>query len=500
MSFKEIKELRVNGKLKEALELALNNYNSDGDNVWNRRALSWVYYDYLKLNTEPFDKVEFIRILSKINELSLSEDENIFYESIVWPVSAVLRTLANEQQVDINIIFQIFNIIKDFHFTKPSKTYSVLLSGLHKALKDRYEYLSIIDWWGLENLLPEDYQETSFNNRNIMSLAEQVYIAYAKALLAQDNPSTANMDRAIYLQKVDEFMPMLDQVIANNPSYVYPSFFKAKLLLAQGSSDVMDTFIPFAKQKRNDFWVWQLMAEIHKQNTDIVFNCYCKALSLRTPEEFLVRIRQLFANLLIERALFDEAKTEIEAIVKVKIQSGTKIPNQLLVWQSMTWYKSAKILKNNTALYHQHMDCATELLFQQDPEELVVIEFVNQEKKIINFIKDKNKNGFFKYDSSIKSPRIGDKYQVRIQHAKENMYKLLTARKDITSDSSVLKEIVGNIRVNPAGFGFVEDIFVDKSLVDQFKLKDGINIKVKSMLSFNKKKDVWGWRAIDIID
>lgn len=499
MSFKEIKELRTQGKLKEALELALHNYSSDSNNIWNLRALSWVYYDYLKLNAEPFNKDGFLEYLTRIAELELPAEENMFFESMVWPVSSVLRLLANEQPINYNYIFQLYNLIKDFHFTKPSKTYSVLLGALHKALKDSRDYLTIIDWWGLENLLPEDFHETSFNNRNIMALAEQVYIAYAKALLAQENPNTATMTRDSYLQKVEEFMPMLDKVIADKPSYVYPSFFKAKLLLAQGSSDVMQTFIPFAKQKKNDFWVWQLMAEIHKQDPDIVFSCYCKALSLRTPDDFLVRIRQLFAELLIQKQLFAEAKTEIDAIVKVKNQSGAKLPNQIVTWQSTSWYKKTQALKNNVPLYQQHLDKATNLLFQQEPEELIVVEFVNTEKRIVNFIKDKTKSGFFKYDATLRNPKIGEQYQVRLQHVKDSMYKLLTARKDNTSESNALKKVTGNIRISPAGFGFVEDVFIDKTLIVQDKIADGTRIQVRSVLSFNKKKEEWGWRAMEII-
>ncbi len=375
----------------------------------------------------------------------------------------------------------------------------MLLGALHKAFKDSRDYLDIIDWWGLKNLLPEDYKETTFNNRNIMALAEQVYIAYAKALLMQSNPNRAYMDYDAYLHKVQQFMPKLDKIISDNPSYVYPSFFKAKLLLAQGSSEVMQTFIPFAKQKKNDFWVWQLMAEIYKDEPDIVFSCYCKALSLRTPDEFLVRIRQLFADLLVGKQLFAEAKTEIEAIVKVKNQSGAKLPNQIIAWQNTSWYKDTHALKNNVALYQKHQNKATDLLFKHDPEELIVVEFVNSEKRIVNFIKDKTKSGFFKYDFTLKNPKIGELYQVRMQHIKESMYKLLTARKDHTSMSEVLKIVSGIIRVSPAGFGFVDDVFVDKSFINHHNIKDGSNIQLKSILSFNKKKSSWGWRAIDVV-
>jgi len=48
MSFKEIKELRQAGKLDEALQMANQALEAEPDNIWNKRAAAWVYYDYLK--------------------------------------------------------------------------------------------------------------------------------------------------------------------------------------------------------------------------------------------------------------------------------------------------------------------------------------------------------------------------------------------------------------------------------------------------------------------
>jgi len=48
MSFKEIKELRQAGKLEEALQMANQALETDPDNIWNKRAIAWVYYDYIK--------------------------------------------------------------------------------------------------------------------------------------------------------------------------------------------------------------------------------------------------------------------------------------------------------------------------------------------------------------------------------------------------------------------------------------------------------------------
>jgi hypothetical protein len=53
MSFKEVKELRKSGKLDEALTLAKLTLQEAPDDIWAKRGLAWVHYDYIKLNAAP---------------------------------------------------------------------------------------------------------------------------------------------------------------------------------------------------------------------------------------------------------------------------------------------------------------------------------------------------------------------------------------------------------------------------------------------------------------
>ena len=44
-------------------------------------------------------------------------------------------------------------------------------------------------------------------------------------------------------------------------------------------------------------------------------------------------------------------------------------------------------------------------------------------------------------------------------------------------------------------FGFVGDIFVDESLLKD-NVVAGEYVSVKAVITYNQKKDSWGWRAI----
>jgi hypothetical protein len=297
-------------------------------------------------------------------------------------------------------------------------------------------------------------------------------------------------------------LPKLDALIEKHPKFVYPPYFKAKLLLALGSNDnVLSAFLPFAKQKRNEFWIWELMAEIFSANKDIQFSCYCKALSLKTSENFLVKLRQKLAEMLIARQMYSEAKFEIQKIIVTREKNKWKLPNQIVLWTEQGWYKSATAKKDNQDLYLNHSKLAEEILFQDIPEEIIAVEFVNENKSMLNFIKDKRKFGFFKYTGILTKPHIGDLLKVRFTgDGQDGFYKILTAKKaDSNTSCEAIKDFEGNIKViSPQNYGLIEGFFVEPKIIKENKLTDGQLVKGRAILSFNKKKNEWGWKAIEI--
>ena len=502
MSFKEIKGLRQAGKLDEALQMANQVLEAEPNNIWNKRAAAWVYYDYLKRNAQPESFEEFKENLIRIKNLQLPENEKMIFDKCAWQIGSMVFGLQKMEYVDYGKINELFEIIRDFHFTKPSEAYSFIYKSFHKGYKNWSNYLTFADWWNFDNLRSEDYLKEEFKGKKIMSVAEQAYIAYSKKLLEGKPLDTFGQQRVVDKEKIQSFLPKLDSLIEKHPDYQYPPYFKAKLLLALGNDDnVLSAFLPFARQKRNDFWVWKLMAEIFSKDKDIQFACYCKALSLKTQEVFLVKLRESFAEMLIEKRMYDEAKTEIQNVIATREKHESKIPVQIVQWTEQKWYKSATSKKDNSELYSKHITQAEEILFQEIPEELIVVEFVNKNKNILNFVKDKKKFGFFNYSGNLTKPQIGDLLKVRFNgDGQDGFYKILTAKKaDSNLTSDAIKDFEGTINIiSPQNFGFIEDIFVDPKIIEKNKLTDGQTVTGRAILSFNKKKNELGWKAIEI--
>lgn len=499
MPAKEIKELRQSGRLEEALTMAKAELQADPENIWPKRNISWVYYEYLKQNASPEHFNDCIKWLSEIKELNLPVEEKMLFDNVAWQVGKIVFNLARQEQVEVQKCIKIFELIQSFHFTKPSEAYTFIFKALHKALKDSDRYISFSDWWDIKNFRPEDFQKEKLpSGREVMSMAEQGYIAYAKHLLPKHTPFGEEIfDKG----KAEKFLPVISEITEANPQMQFPPYFVAKLMVALGDKDnMLGSLLPFARKKRNEFWVWQLLAEAFSNEPDKVFACYCKALSCNSPEEMLVGLRQKMAAILISKKLYNEARTEIDLLVKEKTEQEFKIPAAVLTWQSQDWYKTASPNKSNSLFYKDYTSIADSLLFSDAPAELVIVEFINSDKKILNFIASESKFGFFKYERFLKDVSIGDILKVRFQGGtNEGIHQVYTATKtnDEPFQKQFLKEVEGKVKI-PAGkpFGFLDQAFIHPALVTKMKLTDGMSFKAKAIKSYNQEKKQWGWKVI----
>lgn len=497
MPAKEIKELRQAGKLEEAYAMAKAELEADLLNIWGKRNLSWVLY--AQLDELASNLNSFIAKINEVRELDLPDSEEMFFDNLSIVISKAARVITHEATLDINKIHRLFDSIKELSLKRNSKWFSVLFNAMHKGMKLSNRYIEFADWWDFKNFRPEDFQKGKMpNGKEVMAIAEQAYIAYAKHLLPKQ---TQNGEIIFIKEKAEAFLPVLSQIVEDYPQFQYPAYFNAKLLLALDNNDNMpESLLLFAKKKRNDFWVWEILAEAFSSDPEKLFACYCKALSCKSPDEMLVGLRQKMARLLIVRKLYKEARTEIDLLVHARTEHGFKIPAEVTNWQAMDWYKTAVQSKSNFGFYKAYLPIAEALLFSDVPEEFVVVEFVNSDKKILNFIASETKFGFLKYNRFFSEVKVGDTLKVRFQAGRnEAMHQLYTAIKvnDDNFKKQFMKELQGFVRI-PAGkpFGFMDDVFIHPSLVTKYKLTDGMEFTGKAIKSYNQEKKQWGWKLL----
>jgi hypothetical protein len=501
MPAKEIKELRQSGKLQEAYAMAKAECESEPDNIWTKRNLSWVLYDYVKQNTTAANYDTFKQYVEKIVTLQLPEDEKMLFDQLSWQLGKMVFLLLKEQPVDQNKIHALYQFCMQFHLTKPSDAYSFLFKAFHKAFKDGMTYTEFADWWDFSNFKADDYQKEKLpNGKEVMATAEQAIIAYCKHLL----PRTSFHGEVIFDRaKAADFLPFLDRVIEVHPEYQYPPYFKAKMLLALGEQEnMLSALLPFAKKKRNDFWVWDVMSEAFPNDERKRLACYCKALTCKTSDDFLINIRQKMAGWFISHNMFNEAKTEIDRVIKARQANEWKLPVEVQNWTVQPWYKTATLKNSNFDFYKKYLSIADNLLYTDILEETVLIEFVNTDKKIANFIASEQKFGFFKYDRFTDALKVGDTLKIRFDgNGSDGHFKLLTLERhdDENFRNQFIKSVSGEIRIAKGqSFGFIQDVFVHPLKVRRHELKNGQHVQADIIRSFNTKKKMWGWKVIEI--
>lgn len=497
MSFDEIKKLRKEGKLEEALQIALAAYQQNSEDIWNKRSLAWIYYDFAKSYAQKNKVDNFLEIIQKIKELELPKDEKMIFDNLIFAYLTLLKHLYKQENINYSKAQKIKASLSGLPFTVPSQNFSLLIDGLHKTFKGSNYYPQLTEKSFFKFLRDEDFLPTEYNGKKIMPLAEKIYTAYCKALVKGE--LTFSLNTTEYKPnkaKITNFLPKLQSLIEQYPDYTYLPYFKAKMEILLGN-DALKTFLPFAKKKQKDYWVWQLLSEILCNDEELEFACLCKALSLNSQEKFWGNIRINLAQKFIDKQLFNEAKTEIESIIAEKTKNKQKIPNKIKEWTTQEWYQKASKKTSNNDVYRKHISLAENILFSDIEEEIIVVQKVNKNNKILNFIKNKQKTGFFKYEKILQNPQIGDVLTVRLEAKDNGFYKLLSAKKGGTNDC--LKKFAGKIKITPKGFGFVkdvEDIFISSEEIKKNNIKNGQQIHGKAVLSFDKKKQKWSFSGI----
>lgn len=499
MPAKEIKELRVSGKINEAYDLALTELQADSNNVWTKRNMSWVLYAQLDLLVADLNL--FLLKIEEVKSLNLPDSEEMFFDNLSIVIGKAARAISSHVPMDNIKLFSLFDSIKILPLKRKSKWFTFLFTSFHKGMKETERYIEFADWWDFSNFREEDFlKETMQNGKEIMAVVEQAYIAYAKKILEGERHDFDIM-KNVNKDKIYEFMPKLDVIVENHPEYQYPPYFKAKLLLALGDNEnMLSALLPFAKKKKNDFWVWDTLSEAFRNDEEKVVACYCKALSCKSPEEMLVNLRQRMAAIFIKKQLFNEAKTEINLLVKSKTTHGFKIPYNVADWMNQDWYKKATSKTSNVDFYKNHIDAAEGLLFSDIPEENIIVEFVNSDRKILNFIASETKFGFLKYERFLKDVKVGDVLKVRFQsysaEAASKVYTLALTTDD-NFKNQFIKEIEGDARIQEGkSFGFIHNTFLHPSIVSRNKITNGMHIKGIAMKTFNAEKKQWGWKLI----
>jgi hypothetical protein len=507
MAFPEVNKLRKNGQTEEAYNLASKDLQADPDNIWNKRGMAWVLIAFLKKYANNRDKQNFLEKLAEFRDLKLPVDDwgNLIFKNLMYWVNSFLSSLTKEKEFDLKTFEKFWAIIRETNYPKPSELHSCILRYFLK-LKEKWSKIEdFLDWWDFNHFRKEDYEPLVMEEKTIMPLVEQAYLALSKSILKGERKNPLEYKKTVNQEKLERVLKEMQSIYEEHPEYEYFPYHIGLLLSAKGDNkNALGELLPFAREHTKRFWVWTLLGDLHKEDKETQIACYCRGLMCKEPDKMTIGIRKKLTNLLIEQGFNPEAKYELKKIKEIQEENGWKVSNGIKQQIGKDWYKQAEMPKNNIKFYRQHASRANAILAKDLDSMLGVVTNVKKDKKVLGYIVDKNTQGGFNYSSFMDNPFPGDKIEIwsvpKTNKEGETYQKVIYA--EITEKKpkeDILRDLNGTIRVlEDKKIGFIEDAFIPPHMVEKHNLKHEQEVQAKAVLNYNKTKSEWGWMVVNL--
>ena len=537
----QAKELSKNHQYRESANLYLRLLKQRPNNVELQTSFAWdlyrlakitlehkpikienfkrYFYEYLRLNTEKPSSLHHCYLwvaLKLLNMEKISDEENIDFSDFMmqWKIVHLLREdyqpsyyedKNGEKRENLPLALNVFRaILKSGLAHKNQQALTALLPEIEKQST---RICSDLIWlkWDLAktyHFLGDDErsQELTVNLLKIKPNEYWLWDFLGDLYQTQQDISLACYAKALLNQK--------------DIGFVYKIKIKlAKLFIAQKeykkAKCELDEIINYKNSKgekipetvenlMSEFWYNDTQAtdsnkNIYVQNASIAENLlyqdlpWIKAVLGDVFENNGQKKRKLFLSL-------DKIPLEI-AVPDNKITLADKNVN------------AAIKVKGEMQQGRFHLYIVAERLEQDEifPSYQVVVTYINQEKKMVNCLVDKNFDFTIPLTEIKSDVNVLDVLDVTLsRHTTKDGRKRFKAHKVKLSDKPVpnhlLKEFDQSVRVS-SGNGFTDnDIFIPKDLVSAHNILDDAQVKGLALLSLDKKKNQWGWRAVKITD
>jgi hypothetical protein len=308
-----------------------------------------------------------------------------------WEAYRLLKALSPEKEADAiraaSVLGQYVTMSLP-RVKKPSLLCSLMIVQMNRFSTSNRKYLAQMQCVGDDAFRDEDFErfKPADADRDFNGLVENtiksVYHAALEAFKWASNESTDDRTRERVTADARWGLSFVERHVVRFPVQEWFPYYYGKLLIENGDFARARQFVvSIVKSKPNEFWVWDVMASTfeHEQGDERLW-CLCRALTCRAREDFLVRVRQRLAALLVQKQLFDAARTEIVAIVNVRESKNWKIPPEVQSWMQASWYREAAAGNDNAELYQSAAACADALLYDASDWTPAVVTGSNQKK------------------------------------------------------------------------------------------------------------------------
>ncbi len=506
MDFKEITLLRKSNKLNEAWAMAGEWLQKEPDNIWAKRAVGWVLFDFLKAKTDPPQPVAALKVMNQIAGLDIPAEELMLVAQIEWRLTILFKNLKLKKAFTSGFIKELNPLLQKLP-SSDSEAHRALLS-VALRIEEMTHWAGFMKWWGWHHFSGADV--ISVKNQNgipMVPLAEQAFIATAKDAIRRLN----ELPSETKFEEIETLVETGEKLLAQNSQLIFVSYHLSSLLDALGKKEqALEIFLPFAKKKATEFWMWeQLAALMEDAHSQLI--CLVKAVSCKAPPQFKVKVREKLAAHLIKRGNYTQARQEIDEAKKQRDLNDWRLTANISNWLQSQWYlqhqtdsPSAEVLN-----YKQAIQQAEALLYGDVSDTVIVTDRVLDHTGWLWFVKEDHGPAKARLTPTTAGVEAGVALQVKMtflrkvtnKHgATDEVYQIFTARELKKLPAERLREVSGTITV-PAGktFGTVEGVFVPAYLVQLSGLINGQRVSGRAIKALNPVNNRISWKMVHLI-
>jgi hypothetical protein len=369
-SSRDVFSLRKAGKLDEALTLAKGLYHADSNDEWIIRAYSWTLISLIWENRTTDAGHKFAEELKKLPALEdevlleqrakalnaadpvakeifkviqLSKDGNHsaaltaaqrlreqkgvhpeIEKTYGWELfHAISGEMYGDHEANKQLIQNHFHEYGKLKVEKPSVLHSRMLDlAARAASKDLFPTFSgFLIWWNPENLRSEDYDQNRAPNGDVYdSPVEHVIKALghvAKLEMSGEHVAIASRFIKDHYERYPE-------------QKWFPYYLSLYLNKIGEHEQALELLTPIAREKSNEFWAWQHLADCFGDDADKQLACLCRAVLCPVKEDvFLSNVRVSLADALLVQAQAGHAKSQLEIVKELREKNDWAIKGRL---------------------------------------------------------------------------------------------------------------------------------------------------------------------------
>lgn len=459
--FAQIRELKQQGNFVDAWNCGYVVFQNEPQNTYLRTSLFWVCYAAIKAIQDP--------ILARENK----------------------APNGNEQE----IVNSWINCLAELNLPVPCEELDFRFFNLFKGYGEHYEsYIQMLTYYGSNLYQPADLEPYKTEKGESPSLVVRLARQTSKAWLLHHKEWNLSLESILDLLNY-----ALNSALDRNK--VWLQYDTCKCLASVGKfNEARNIAIKIIKSKVSEPWAWRALADTYiSQDSKAAISCYCKGILSSHEPPASVPMYFGLAQLFAYREEFGFASAALSKLIEIYNANGWQIKPEHEELIQQGWFDASAIESVNfNEVIKTRANDALQYATKKLEVAVGIVDSHHRSGKRFSIYLDLNKKVTARkavlFGKGL--PEVGTWLELKLANDGQQL-EVLEAHKVEPKQSERVKLIEGTLKLNPKGFGFVDDAFVAPYLLNGFN--DQEYVKATKIWDKDPKKGTPSWRVIKIV-